>query len=97
VTFDEAREAVIALLKDKVVVGPDITCDLQVLCYQHPWLMFGTQPCTIALGSVRNFGCHSCCCCLCRYRLVPAKPINLLWMAKIGSAKVGKGYRLVGY
>ena len=48
------------------------------------WLMFGTQPCTIVLGSVRNLGC-------CRYRLVPARAMHSLWIVKIGSAKVGKG------
>jgi len=92
VTLDEAREAVIALLKNKVLVGHDISCDLQVLCHQHPWLMFETQTCTIMLGSVRN-GCHSCCCCVCRYRLVPANAMHSLWMVKIGSAKVGEGSR----
>ena len=35
VTFDEAREAVIALLKDKVVVCHDIGCDMRVLRYQY--------------------------------------------------------------
>ena len=31
VTFDEVREAVTTLLKDKVIVGHDVGCDLRVL------------------------------------------------------------------
>ena len=36
VTFVEAREAVIALLKDKVVVDHNVGCDLRILDYSHP-------------------------------------------------------------
>ena len=36
VTFVEAREAVITLLKDEVVVGHNVGCDLRILDYSHP-------------------------------------------------------------